>query len=203
MNKDSISAASVAILACAVVAGGVFFYLHSARPYSSPQATVAAVVKAAASSNLGSVRDSSTGGYYADVIGHFGQIKYEQVRSGYQDAFDKAMPRWLEYRQRAESAAQGAFQKLREKVDTLGREAVGKLSIEERMHLTEDRAKYADFVLDAGVKALPPEERKKIEDPAAFQSGRELRRFAAREGWVLLSPEDQKSLGSPAVLSPS
>lgn len=202
MANGPLSTASVVVLLCAVVVGGALLYVHSAGLYSTPQATAAAVVKAAAAGDLGSICAASTSGYCADLIGNFGQQEYEQVRAAYQEAFDRAMPPWMEYRQRAESAAEAAFRRLRDEVDRLGRNAVAKLSVDERMHLTEDRAKYSDFVFQEGLKALPAEERKKIEDPAAFRSGLEFPRFAAREGWALLSADDQKALGNPAVLAP-
>ena len=69
--------------------------------------------------------------------------------------------------------------------------------------ITEDRSKYADYIFQAGIKALPPEERKRIEDVEAFRENRDFRRFTDREAWNTLSAEDRAALGSPAALSSS
>jgi len=201
MSKSPVSAPSMAVLLIAVLAAAVCFYVHFSATYSEPQGTASAAVKAAASADLASLRRASTRGYYEDVIGHFGQGKFKRVRAAYQHAYDLAQPRWLEYRQRAESAAGDGYRKLHSRVETLGREAVGRLPLEERMRLTEDRGKYADLVFQEGLKALPPEERKKIGDAEAFRQGKNFRLFVDREAWNLLSDQDREFLGNPAVLS--
>jgi hypothetical protein len=202
MPKHALSISSIIVLAIATVAGGVCYFSHYSTAYSEPQATVVAAMKAASAGDLSALTQASTSGYYEDLIGQFGQSKYERVRAAYQEAYDRALPKWAEYRQRVDNVAANEFRKLRERIDTLGREAVGHLSLDERMRLTEDRGKYAEFVFDQGLKALAPEDRKKIEDPEAFRSGSEMQRFAAREGWNLLSPEDRAALGSQAALDP-
>ena len=201
MSKSPVSVASTAVLLIAVLAAAVCFSVHFSASYSEPQGTASTAVRAAASADLASLGRASTRGYYEDMIGHFGEGKFKRVRAAYQRAYDLALPRWLEYRQRAESAAADDYRKLRGRVDTLGREAVGRLSLDERMRLTEDRGKYAEFVFQEGLKALPPEERKKIGDAEAFRQGRDFRQFVDREAWKLLSAQDRESLGSPAVLS--
>lgn len=201
MPKSPISTASVAVLLIAVLAAAICLYVHFSAAYSEPQGTASAAVKAAASADLAALRRASTRGYYEDLIGHFGEGKFKRVRGAYQRAYDLALPRWLEYRQRAESAAADDYRKLHSRVETLGREAVGRLPLDERMRLTEDRGRYADFVFQEGLKALPPEERKKIGDAEAFRQGQDFRQFVDREAWNLLSAQDREFLGSPAALS--
>jgi len=201
MAQEASPMARIAVLLVALLLVAVFLYAHASQRLSEPEKTVSEAVGAAGAGDLSAIRASSTQGYYEDLMGHFGGLEYERVRSVYQAAYNLAQPRWAEYRQRAESAAAAEYKRFHDRVDALGREAVGRLSVEERMQLTEDRRKYEDFVFQEGIKALPPEDRKRIEDVGAFREGRDFRKFTDREAWDLLSEEDRAALGSSAALS--
>ena len=45
-----------------------------------------------------------------------------------------------------------------EKIASLGREALGKLSVEERARLMDDESKYKAFLFDQGLQGLPAQE---------------------------------------------
>jgi len=128
-------------------------------------------------------------------------VEYERVRSTYQTAYNLARPRWEELRRRAETGAASDYKRLHDRVDALGREAVARLSADERLQLTEDRSKFDKFVFEEGIKALSPEDRQTIEDVEAFRTGKDFRRFVDRDAWNVLSDEDRATLGSPAALS--
>jgi hypothetical protein len=111
------------------------------------------------------------------------------------------MSRWEEYHQRALQQANAAYERLRERVTALGKEAFTRLPVEERMQLMDDTSRYNAFVFEQGIQALPAEDRNRIDNVEAFRQGADRYQFAQREGWNYLSEEDRAALGSPAVLS--
>lgn len=200
MNRTP-SLAELILVIVALVSALLLFWSHAEQDGATPESSIQLMVKAAGAADLDALRKASTVGYYEDLVGHFGEQKHERVRQIYGQAFQLALPRWYEYRQRAESLSSSAYDRLQERVASLGREAFARLPVEERMKLTEDRNKYADFLFDAGMKALPPEDRKRIDNVEDFRQGRDRHRFVEREGWTLLSAEDRAALGSPAALA--
>lgn len=193
--------ARISVLIASLSLAALLLFIHANQKFSEPEKTLSEAIGAAGAGDLSGIRSSTTRGYYEDLIGYFGALEHERVRTAYQTAYTLAHQRWAEYRQRAESRAEAEYKRLHGRVDVLGREAVGRLSVEERMQLTEDRGKYADFVFEEGIKALQPEDRRRIEDVEAFRSGRDFRRFTDREAWDLLSEEDRTALGNAAALS--
>lgn len=191
----------VVFFVLAVIAAGALLYQHNQQTYSEPEKTVGLLIKAAGSADLGGFQQASIPTYYAAFVRHFGEAKYRRVDNIYRLAFRIGEPPWAEYRQRAEAAAGNAYERLHERVTSLGRDAFGRLSVEERMRLMDDRSKYNAFLFDQGIQALPPEERNRIDSVEDFREYRDRSRFIEREAWNALSPEDRAALGSPAVLS--
>jgi hypothetical protein len=194
-------AASIAVLAIALAAAAALLVIHRNQKYSEPEYTLKQAIRAASEADLPTMRLATSQGYYEDLIGHFGEQRYDQVRAAMQTAYDLAEPRWVEYWQRAKSAADGEYSKLHNQVELLGRAAFIRLPLEQRMRLMEEPAHRADFIFQEGVKALPVGDRKKIEDVDAFRAKRDWPSFFHRESWNLLSEEDRNVLGSAAVLS--
>lgn len=190
-----------ALLVLALIAAGGFEYLHNQQAYSEPQKTIGLLIKAAGSADLAAFQQASMPTYYAAFVRHFGEAKYRRTLSTYGIVFQMGEPRWAEYRQRAQAAAENAYERLHERVASLGRDAFGRLSVEERMRLMDDKSKYNAFLFDQGIQALPAEERSRIENVEDFRESRDRARFIEREAWNALSPEDRTALGSPAVLS--
>ncbi len=191
----------VVLLALAVIGARLLLYEHNRQAYSEPQKTVGLLMKAAGSADLAGFQQASMPTYYAAFVRHFGEAKYHRVQNIYQLVFRMGGPRWAEYRQRADAAADNVYQRLHEKVTLLGRESFGRVSVEERMRLMDDRSKYNAFLFDQGIQALPAEERSRIDNVQDFREYRDRPRFVEREAWNVLPSEDRTALGSPAVLS--
>lgn len=196
-----VSVAEVIVALAAIVAAVAFYLHHQGQPRSEPDAAARSLIQAAAAADMSALRQASTLGYHDDFIGHFGEQRYEQVRRIYLRAFQLAAPRWYEYRSKAEAAAAREYARLHERVASLGRESLSEMPLDQRMELTQDRQKYDQFLFDAGIRRLSPEERRLIENVADFRLGRDRGRFIEREAWNQLPPEDRAVLGNPAALS--
>jgi len=122
MNKPRTPAITIVIAVGAFLVSLFLFYFQAQKPYSTPQKAVSAMVAAVNHGDLGGFESSFTVPAYQNFIGHFGERKYEQVRSIYQTAYGLADPRWREYRRRAESAAAAEHEKLMERINMQGRE---------------------------------------------------------------------------------
>jgi hypothetical protein len=189
------------IAATLLLAGGAAYYAYAGGAYARPQATCATILRAAGDANLDGFQQASLPGFYRAFVSHFGEAKYEEVAAIYQRVYRLGEPRWEEYHQRAQSAAFSYYDELARRVAELGRAAFVQLSVEERMRLIEDRAQHESFIITAGVKALPPEDGRRIPDPDAFRLGRDRDEFVRREAWSLLPEADRAALGSQAALS--
>jgi hypothetical protein len=192
----------IGLLTTALIGASLLYWAHTQQRYSAPAGTIKLLFKAAGSADLAEFQKASTPTYYAAFVRYFGEQKYRRVHAVYEYAFQLGMPRWQEYRQRAEGLADEAYRRLHERVATLGREAFMRLSVQERMQLMDDKSKYDAFIFDQGIQALPADERARIDNIEDFRQDRDRGRFAQREAWNLLSDADRAALGSPAVLSP-
>lgn len=177
----------------------VLLYLTVSNPLSTPASAFRSIVAGENRNDLEMIKNASTDNYYQNFIGHFGEIKFHQVRAVYDEAYRRAEPVWLGYRQKAETLSRGAYNDLHLKVERLGKEAVDKLPLEQRLQLTEDRQKYADTIFDEGVKALTAEERDQVGDVRSFRAYANLKAFTDHYGWALLSDADRTALGKPAA----
>lgn len=191
----------IALLVVAVLAAALLYWSHTKQRYSAPVRTIELLIQAAGSGDLGEFQKASTPDYYGAFVRYFGDMKYKQVSVIYRRVESLGMPRWEEYRQRALQQSSGAYDRLRERVTALGKEAFTRLPVEERMQLMDDPSRYNAFVFEQGVQALPAEDRNRIDNVEAFRQGADRYRFAQREGWNYLSEEDRTALGSPAALS--
>lgn len=189
----------VAILA-SVVAGALLL-MNSAAPYSSPEKSIAAFVDAESRADLSAMEKPASKALYQNFIGRFGEVKFREVRTIYQDAYDLAEPKWEQYREKARAAAAKEHENLNEQINKLGRDAFGSLPADQRLQLTEDRPRFNEFIFQEGLKALPSNDRAKIADPQAFRENRDLNEFTDKEGYALLPEEDRQALKSPAALS--
>ena len=199
--EKRVSVAEV-IVAIAAFAAAVSLYLyHQSQPRSEPQAGAQSLVRASSAADMAALREAATRGYYEDFIGHFGEQRYERVRQIYLRVFQLAAGRWYEYHSKAEAAASREYERLQERVASLGREALNELSLEERLQLTQDRQRYNDFVFQAGIKRLSSDERRRIENVEDFRLRRDRDAFIEREAWTYLASEDRAALGSSAALS--
>jgi hypothetical protein len=99
--------------------------------------------------------------------------------------------------------AQREYELLRDRIMALGRIKFQQLSLEERMQLMNDRAKFDTFILQAGIEGLPAEDKNRIDNIKEFSSPEGRNRFIERGIFYILPEEDQKVLGSSAALSKS
>ena len=190
---------AVAIIASVVACGLIL--VSNSSPYSSPEKSLSAFVAAESRADLSAMEKPSGAALYQNFIGHFGETKYRAVRNVYQQAYDLAEPSWQQYREKARTAAAKERERLAEDISKAGRDAFSALPADNRLQLTEDRPRFNEFIFEEGVKALPANEREKIGDPQAFREGRDFNQFVDRQGFALLSDEDQRVLKSPAALS--
>lgn len=201
MPKNSSSTLENGALLATLAGAVLLFWGHSRQPYSEPSRTVQNFFKSCSAKDLKGFQVGSTPAFYGAFVRFFGDQRYRRVKAIYERIFQLGEAKWDEYRNRADVLAQAAYQALREKVNSLGRQAFEKLPVEERMRLMDDPAKYGAFLVDQGVRALPPDEQKRIPSSDDFRQGRDRQSFLDREGWGLLSAEDRAALGSAAALS--
>ncbi|MBZ5524376.1 MAG: hypothetical protein LAP21_19235 [Acidobacteriia bacterium] len=201
MSRRFLSSSEVAIAVGALIVSIILLFVHHSNPLSDPVDSVRFAVAGASHGNLDQLKAASTDAYHQDLIGHFGEGRFHQVRNVYQEAYNRAMPAWLEYRRKAETLARGAYDELQDKVQRAGKETLNSLSVEERLKLTEDREKYEERIFEEGVKSLGPQDREKVGDPQAFRKRANFRSFVDRYAWASLSESDRSTLGSAAVLA--
>jgi len=193
--------AAIGVAALSVVIGGALFFTSNSDPYSSPEKSIAAFVTAESQADLSALEKSASHALYLNFIGRFGEAKYLEVGSVYQLAYNLAEPKWEGYRDKARAEAQKEHQNIASEIDKLGHAAFTALPADQRLQLTDDRARFNQFIFDQGLKALPSNLRNKIADPQAFREGRDLNAFTDREGFALLPEVDRNVLKSPAALS--
>jgi hypothetical protein len=193
--------AAIGVAVLSVVIGCALFYTSNSNPYSTPEKSIAAFVTAESQADLSTMEKSASHALSQNFIGHFGEAKFQEVRDVYQQAYDLAGPKWEGYRDKARAEAQKEHQSIASEIDRLGHAAFTSLPVDQRLQLTDDRARFDQFVFDQGLKALPPNLRNKIADPQAFREGRDLNAFTDREGFALLPDADRNVLKSPAALS--
>ncbi len=189
----------VALLASLLACG--LLLMSASAPYSSPEKSIAAFIDAESRADLTAMEKPTSRALYQNFIGRFGEAKYNEVRNIYQEAYNLADPKWEELREKARAAAWKEHQSLAEQIDKLGRNAKDALPPDQRLQLTEDRARFSDFVFEEGLKALPASDRAKIADPQAFRKNKDLNQFIERDAFALLPEDDQKALKSPTALS--
>ena len=200
MSKAKLLPAIVIAILAIVVAFGLLISSSSA-PYSSPEKSIAAFVNAESQADLSAMEKPASKALYQNFVGRFGEAKYREVRSIYQEAYDQAEPKWEQYRDKARAAAGKEHQALAEEISKKGHDAFSALPTDERLKMMDDRPRFNDFVFDEGLKALPENDRAKIADPQAFRGNRDLNQFTDREGFALLPEEDRNALKSQAALS--
>lgn len=193
------TAIGIAILASVIAT--VLLLISSEAPYSSPEKSIAAFIGAESRADLSAIEESASPALYRNFVGHFGEAKYREIRSIYQTAYDLAEPKWEQYREKAHDAALKEHQSIADQIGKLGHDAFTALPEDKRLALTDDRARFNDFVFEEGLKALPADVRGKIIDPQAFQENRDIDGFTNREGFGLLPKDDQKALKTPSALS--
>lgn len=201
MQTRTINPMEIAGAGVLLVVAAFAYWLHITQPYSEPQDTVLLFMQSTNKADLVGFQKASSPTYYSSFVRHFGEQKYERVTWIYRQVYQLGLPKWHEYRQRAQTAADVEYQRLHERVSNLGKEAFSRLSPEKRLELMDDQQKYQAFVFQSGVNALSASDRARIESVDAFREGRDRERFAEREAWTLLSAEDKAVLGSLATLS--
>jgi len=192
---------AIGVLVVAGIVAGVLLLIGNSAPYSSPEKSIAAFVGAESRADLAALEKPASPALYRNFVGQFGEAKYREIRNAYQEAYNLADPKWEEYRAKAQAGAQKEHESLAEQINKLGRDAFTALPENERLKLTDDRARFDDFVFSEGLKALPANLRDKIADPQAFRENRDIVEFTNREGFAQLPAEDQQALKSPAALS--
>ena len=153
MSKAKLIAVVVAIVAGVLAC--VFILISGSAPYSSPEKSITAFVNAESQADLSAMEKSASKAPYQNFIGRFGEAKYREVRNIYQDAYDLAEPKWEQYRERARAAAEKEHQSIAEEISKHGHDAFSALSADRRLQLTDDRARFNDFIFDEGLKSLP------------------------------------------------
>lgn len=190
----------IVIVIILVVLAGVLYAVHATQPYSEPQMTVSALIRSAGAADLAGFKSASTPDYYGRFVRYFGEQKFQRIAGIYQQVYQLGLPRWYEYRQRAQNAAEVEYQKLHQQVASLGQEAFDRLSPDARLELMDSPEKRNDFVFDSGIKALSAQDRQKIENVEDFKAYRDREQFMQREAWNLISPDDRAALVDRSAL---
>lgn len=192
---------TICLITCVLVAG-IFLYLHSTGPYTTPEHTIASLANSAAGGSFDLLREAGTTGWSDDFTGHFGELQYRHIRDTYQRAIDLATPRLQEIRSRAIIASNSEYERIHQRVNDLGRAAFSRLGPEQKMELTADRGKFDNFVFHEGFQALTASERASLGTEDQFRNREDRSVFAQHVAWNLLSAADREALGSPATMSP-
>ncbi len=200
MNSRSILAGLLFAIPLFVTAG-VSYRAHLRNPYSDPAGSVGALFRAASLADLAGIQRASEASFYQAFVSHFGAIYRERVNQIYAYVYRLGFPEWRRLASLARYLASDYYETLHNRIQALGREAFGRLALDERMSLIQDRVRFEKFLFEEGVKSLPPEDRRRIEDPEAFRTRRDRARFVEREGWSLLPTADREALGSAAALA--
>jgi hypothetical protein len=195
-NKILISASFLLIVVAFLV-----FRLHITRPGAEPRIAIKEFMDAVSIGDLKNMRLSSSQIFYDEFVQQFGKRKFDAVQNIYDRLYQFGLNEWQRFVWKAESSAQREYERLLDRIKDLGRQKFSLLSIEERMQLVNDRAKYDEYILQAGTGELSLEDKNKIGDIKSFNSAEGLKRFIEREKYVSLPEEDQKKLGSSAALS--
>ena len=191
----------VGVAVLAAVAGVGLFFISNGGANSSPDKSIAGFVDAESRADLATMENASSKALFQNFLGKFGEAKFREVRGIYQEAYDLADPKWEQYREKAQIAAEKEHQSIAAEIDKKGRDAVAAMPADQKLQLMDDRAKFNDFIFEEGLKALPSDARGKIADPRAFRENRDIQTFTDHEGFALLPEEDRSALKSPAALS--
>lgn len=187
---------AVAMLA---VAGGLAF-AHHGQARARPEDSVARLFGALTGKDLGAVEAVLTRPAYQDFLRTFGTQKFERVQRAYDQAYRLGGPRWSELRRRANELAAQEYNLLRERAAFLGKEAFATLAVDARMQLIDDQDRYAAFLFERGVAALPEADRGRVGSANELRLGQDRDRFLDREGFGALPPEERALVGSAAAL---
>jgi hypothetical protein len=201
MAKSSLSQFELAVAGISLVLAAGFGFAHRKQPHSMPEDSVARLFTALASKNLDSVKAELGEAAYNDFLRTFGVAKHQRIQRAYDRAFRLGAPRWNELRERGRELAGQEYERLRQRVSALGKQAFADLAVSERMRLMDDPAAYDEFVFAQGVSALSGTERPRIGTAAEFRARLDRDRFVEREAFAALSAEDQALAGSAEALS--
>lgn len=190
------------ILALALLGGGLLFAYHK-QPSGRPESAVNGLFQGLSSKNLVALSTVMTRAKYEGFLRAFGGSKLARVREAYDEAFRLGAPRWQELRQRANILASTEYDRLRDRVIALGRDAFSALAVDERLKLMDDQDAYTAFLFEQGTSALAQTERSQMGTPADIRLGRDRNRFAEQQGFAQLSPDDKAIVGSAEALSES
>jgi hypothetical protein len=199
-TKPRLSLLEIVIVVTLLVLAGILYAVHAMQPYSEPQMTVSALIRSVNTADLAGLKSSSTPDYYGRFVRHFGEQKFQQISWIYQQVYQLGLPRWYEYQQRAQNAADVEYQKLHQQVASLGQEAFNRLSPDARLDLMDNPQKRNDFIFESGIKALAAHDRQKIENVQDFKASRDREQFMQREAWSLLSADDRTALVDRSAL---
>jgi hypothetical protein len=189
----------VAIALCAVSFGT--YAIHARRPYSEPEATIRAFFESANRGDLTGVQAAASGSLFGEFVRHFGEPRYRRVVQAYDRVARLGRGHWQEIRRRAENSAGTAFGQLRERVSSLGAEALRRLPSDEGFRLIQDPPAREAFRWKAGFDALSAEDRQRAGSVDELREGSGFARFVEREAWASLSDADRAELGAPAAIS--
>lgn len=176
---------------------------HYQRPRSSPAAASTEFVDACARADLGALRKATAAATVDAFVRHFGAKRRVQALEVYERAARLGRDRWRQYRERSNTLAVAEYQRLRDRVSALGRQAVNELPVDARMRLMDSPSAYQAALLERGIAALPAQERASAQNLVALRSGSASpdEVFLEQEGYRLLPPEDRAVVPSAAALS--
>jgi hypothetical protein len=189
----------VTLLLAGSVAAGV---MHSTTPLASPAAASEGYILALSSADLVQLKAVSSKEHYQGFLAALAKRRFESAKHVYEDVIPRlAESGWRSLWGKADAFARGPYERLHQRVESLGRQRFEALEATERMDLIRDRGRYEAYLYKAGVEALPETERRRISSSELFRQRQDRDAFIAREGWYGLTAEEQASLGSPSALS--
>ncbi len=184
-----------------VVVAGSLLYAERSLPRAGPATAVRFHTESLARGNLADLRTSATPAVYLRYQTQASRPAFEEAEALFNDRIpDVARPVWRAIRKRARAAAGKEYEELRRKVPSLGQTHYRQLGADERRRIVESGT-FKQVVFEAGVEALPDEERSRVPDATAFFKRADRGSYLDRESWRHLPEEQKTELGSPRALS--
>jgi hypothetical protein len=164
----------IALLPLLVVFIAVTAYLKIDEKVSTPTATINDLVDALRAADLPAISQSGLRRLLDQSIQSRGASRHKILMSIFRGVFREGEKDYIEFLK---------------KISSLGSQEFNRMSVDERQLLAASIGKEK-FILQAGIEALPPEDRAKIADVNRFSLGEEKELFCIREGLKKV-PHDQ------------
>jgi hypothetical protein len=191
----------VALAAGLALAGIALLLLRGSMPLAAARSAADRLAASVAAKDLAAVQSASSPAFYQGLLEKLSSAEFQRARRVYEVVVPQvAYGHWRGHRERAVWLADQQYDRLRMRVEELGRLRFEQLSSDERMRLIDSNG-FDGFVTNAGLQALPEIERAAIGDVGAFGTRAGRAAYVEQAGWALLPEADRALLGSADALS--